>query len=100
VLCRLIRPAVLPHLAAPKTADKHGRGPSSDTESDSGDSRYKDQKQVKKKKKYKTRYSKEWQKMYPFLKACSTYVSEKGYKFLDSLEVHAFGSQTTAFGDL
>ena len=42
--------------------------------SDSGDSRYNDQKQVKKKKQYKTRYSKEWQKMYSFLKACSTYV--------------------------
>ena len=31
VLCRLKRPAVLLHLAAPKMADKHGRGPSSDT---------------------------------------------------------------------
>jgi len=54
----------------------------------------------RRRKKYKTRYSKEWQKIYPFLKACFTYVSEKGYKFLDSLEVHAFGSRTTAFGDL
>ena len=38
--------------------------------------------------------------MYPFLKAYSTYVFEKGYKFPDSLEAHAFGSRTTAFGDL
>ena len=69
-------------------ADKRGRewGDSSsetETESDSGDthSRNKDQKQTKKKKKYKTRYSKEWEKTYPFLKACSTHVSEKEYKF-------------------
>ena len=69
-------------------ADKRGRewGDSSsetETESDSGDthSRNKDQKQTKKKKKYKTRYSKEWDKTYPFLKACSTHVSEKEYKF-------------------
>ena len=44
-------------------------------------SRNKDQKQTKKKKKYKTRYSKEWEKTYPFLKACSTHVFEKEYKF-------------------
>ena len=37
VLCRLIRPAVLLHLAAPKMADKHDRDSSSETESDSGD---------------------------------------------------------------
>ena len=32
-------------------------------------------------KKYKTRYSREWEKTYPFLKACPTSVSEKEYKF-------------------
>ena len=38
VLCRLVRPAVLLHLAAPKMADKHDRDSSSETESaDSGD---------------------------------------------------------------
>ena len=37
VLCRLIRPAVLLHSAAPKMADKDDRDSSSETESDSGD---------------------------------------------------------------
>ena len=37
VLCRLIRPAVLLHLATPKMVDKHDRDSSSETESDSGD---------------------------------------------------------------
>ena len=46
------------------------------------DSSEDDQKQARKKtKKYKTRYSKEWEKTYPFLKACPTSVSEKEYKF-------------------
>ena len=37
MLCRLIWPAVLLHLAGPKMADKHDRDSSSETESDSGD---------------------------------------------------------------
>ena len=42
------------------------------------DSRNNDQKQARKKtKKYKTRYSREWEKTYPFLKACPMSVSEK-----------------------
>ena len=32
-------------------------------------------------KKYKTRYFKEWEKTYSFLKACPTSVFEKEYKF-------------------
>ena len=62
-------------------AKRHDRDSRSECDS-SEYSRNNDQKQATKKtKKYKTNYSKEWEKTYPFLKACPTSVSEKEYKF-------------------
>ena len=58
-------------------AKRHDRDSSSQCDS-SEDSCNNDQKQARKKtKKYKTRYSREWEKTYPFLKACPMSVSEK-----------------------
>ena len=62
-------------------AKRHDQDSSSECDS-SEDSHNNDQKQARKKtKKYKTRYSKEWEKTNPFLKACPTSVYEKEYKF-------------------
>ena len=58
-------------------AKRHDRDSSAECDS-SEDSRNNDQKQARRKtKKYKTRYSKEWEETYPFLKACPSSVSEK-----------------------
>ena len=58
-------------------AKRHDRDSSSECDS-SEDSRNNDQKQARKNtKKNKTRYSREWEKTYPFLKDCPMSVSEK-----------------------
>ena len=63
-------------------ANRHHRDSGGSNCDSSEDSRNNDQKQARKKtKKYKTRYSKEWEKTYPFLKVFPTSVSEKEYKF-------------------
>lgn len=38
-----------------------------------------------KKRKYKTRYSKEWMSNFPFVKACGQHVPDKEYKFFCSV---------------
>ena len=74
----LTRPSCKIMADKPKRHDRDSGGSDCDS---SEDSRNNDQKQARKKtKKYKTRYSKEWEKTYPFLKACPTSVSEKEYK--------------------
>jgi hypothetical protein len=65
-------------------ADK--RNSESEIESECG-TNSKDATSVKKnhKRKYKTRYSKEWEVKFPFVKPCRGHISDKEYKFFCSI---------------